>query len=272
MISVHFRKFAAASMALIVASAAAILTSCSTTPTGRKQLNLVPDSQMDQLGAQSFQEMQKKQKLSSNSSYLKISSCVVNHLLQHNGFKPKEWELKVFADQSVNAFALPGKKIGIHEGLFKAAKNQHQLAAVIGHEIGHVVAEHGNERVSQQLLVQGGLTLADLAVDQQTTKGKTILMALGLGANFGVILPFSRKHELEADELGLIYMAKAGFTPDEAIQLWMNMSQQGGSPPEFISTHPDPKRRISDIRAKLAKVEPSYRQALSQGIAPNCNY
>lgn len=229
---------------------------CSTTPTGRRQVNLIPDQQMAELGAKSFAEMKKKQPLSKNQNYLQVTRCVVNELLVHNGLNPKEWEVQVFAEPSVNAFAVPGKKIGVHEGLFKAAKSADQLAAVLGHEIGHVLAEHGNERVSQQLLVQGGLTLADLAVDQQTTKGKAIMLGLGLGANLGVILPYSRKHELEADSLGLTYMAKAGFQPEEAVALWQNMAREAGkNPPQFLSTHPNPDKRIDDIRAELGKAK-----------------
>lgn len=248
-----------------------LISSCSTTPTGRRQVNLIPDGQMTQLGAKSFAEMKRKEKLSTNQKYIGVTHCVVNELLTHNGFNPKEWEVQVFADQSVNAFALPGKKIGVHEGLFKAAKSADQLAAVIGHEIGHVLAEHGNERVSQQLLVQGGLTLADLAVDQQTTKGKAIMLGLGLGASLGVILPYSRKHELEADELGLTYMAKSGFEPNEAVELWKNMAKEAGkNPPQFLSTHPNPDKRISDIRKRLSAAKKIQAHAIEAHGAPEC--
>lgn len=248
------------------------LASCSTTPTGRSQLNLFPDSKMDSMGRQSYEEIKKKTPISRNPRYVSPTQCIVKLLLERNGFRSNEWELNVFADQAINAFALPGKKIGVYEGLFKAAKNQDQLAAVIGHEIGHVTAEHGNERVSQQVALQSLMLGTSIAIDSKSKNGQMILAAVGVGANFGLILPFSRKHESEADEIGLGYMARAGFNPAQAVDLWVNMSQQGKAPPEFMSTHPSSNTRIKDIRQLLPKMRQLQAQALSKYQAPDCGY
>ena len=244
---------------------------CTTSPTGRTQLHVLSDDQLNGMGAQSFEEMKKKVPASKDQTINKNVTCVVNLLLQRNGWNPSEWEVQVFQDDQVNAFALPGNKIGVYTGMFKTAKNQGQLAAVIGHEIGHVIARHGNERVSQQLLVQGGLAIAQLKTDPNSQTGRAVLTALGLGANFGILLPYSRKHESEADELGVDYMAKAGFDPREAKQLWINMASIGAKgAPEILSTHPDSGRRANDIEARLPEALKIQQAALAQHPAPNC--
>jgi predicted Zn-dependent protease len=248
-----------------------LITACSTSPTGRKQIQLLPDKQMNSMGASSFNEIKSSQTISNDKQLNARVKCVVEALLNRNGMNPSEWEVKVFADDSLNAFALPGKKIGVHTGIFKAAKNQDQLAAVLGHEVAHVIAKHGNERVSQQLLVTGGLTAAQLTVDQNTTTGKAVLAGLGLGANLGIILPFSRTHESEADEIGVRYMANAGFEPSEAVTLWANMAAASkGSGPEFLSTHPDPSNRRKKIGAMLPEAHKLQAQALNKFNAPEC--
>jgi predicted Zn-dependent protease len=248
-----------------------LITACSTSPTGRKQIQLLPDKQMNSMGAASFNEIKSSQTISNDKQLNARVKCVVETLLNRNGMNPSEWEVKVFADDSLNAFALPGKKIGVHTGIFKAAKNQDQLAAVLGHEVAHVIAKHGNERVSQQLLVTGGLTAAQLTVDQNTTTGKAVLAGLGLGANLGIILPFSRTHESEADEIGVRYMANAGFEPSEAVTLWANMAAESkGSGPEFLSTHPDPSNRRKKIGAMLPEAHKLQAQALNKFNAPEC--
>lgn len=233
------------------------LFACSTSPTGRSQLTLMPSDQMSQMGDTAFQEMKKTQPVSNDSQKVQYVKCVTNRLLQAMGENPSEWEIKVFKDDSPNAFALPGKNIGVHTGMLDLVNNQHQLAAVIGHEIGHVIADHGNERVSQNLVAQAGLTAADIALGRDSKNDQIIMAALGLGAQYGVLLPFSRKQESEADHLGLEYMAKAGFDPREAAELWKLMKQKaGGSPPEFLSTHPSPASRIQE----LSQLAPKYMQ------------
>jgi predicted Zn-dependent protease len=199
------------------------------------------------MGAQSFEQLKNKGKLSNNSSYNRLVKCLSYDLLVAAGQDPNSWEVQVFEDNSPNAFALPGNKIGVHTGMIKTAQNPHQLAAVIGHEIGHVLAEHGNERVSQNMVAQGGLMAASIMLGEPSNKNRLLIGALGLGAQFGVLMPFSRKHETEADRLGVQYMAKAGYNPSEAAQLWVIMGQGGGSVPEFLSTHPSPSSRVKDL-------------------------
>jgi len=242
---------------------------CSTTPSGRKQLSLIPEPQMEKMGQDSYSKMKDELKISKSPVVNKRASCVTHHILKAMGENPKEWEVTVFVDESPNAFALPGKKIGIHTGMLELVKNQSQLAAVIGHEVGHVLAEHGNERVSQQLVAQGGLLLASLAIGQDSTSDKLILAGLGLGAQFGVLLPFSRKHEQEADSLGIRYMAKAGFNPKEASELWKLMSQksEGQAPPEILSTHPSSESRIEDLKGLAPQYMDDYDSVHPK---PNC--
>jgi predicted Zn-dependent protease len=245
-----------------------LLISCSTTPTGRKQLTLLPASQIDGLGDQSFEELKKKAPLSTDPKENGLTVCITERLLQAMGENPKEWEIKVFKDDSPNAFALPGRNVGVHTGMIKLVENLDQLAAVIGHEIGHVLAQHGNERVSQSLAAQAGMGVAQLALGNNTQQDQMILAALGIGAQVGVLLPFSRGQETEADRLGLQYMAEAGFDPRQAAKLWDLMSKQGGgSPPQFLSTHPSHESRIKDLSA----LAPSHMAAYnSVTYKPKC--
>lgn len=214
----------------------------------------MPEDQMSSMGNASFSELKKKQKISTNKHYNETVSCITNNLMVAMGEKPEAWKIEVFVDNSPNAFALPGKNMGIHTGMLTLVKNNDQLAAVIGHEIGHVLADHGNERVSQGMLTQGLVTAGAIALGDNPKKDLILMGAMGL-AQFGVLMPFSRKHESEADALGVKYMAKAGFDPREAAELWRLMSQKAGkSPPEFMSTHPSPSTRIKE----LTKLAPKY--------------
>ena len=245
-----------------------LATACSTSPTGRRQLNLVNEKQMAEMGDKSFEAMKKKTPPASDKSQHKRIRCITDRLLISMREDPKKWEVEIFKDKSPNAFALPGNNMGIHTGMIELAQNNAQLAAVIGHEIGHVLANHGNERVSQAMAAQVGLGVAGAALGADTVKDQAILAALGLGMQFGVLQPFSRKHETEADELGLKYMAKAGFDPREAAELWKIMSKKAGNgPPEFLSTHPSPKTRIKNL-SKLAGEQMSvYKNA---NKSPDC--
>lgn len=252
------------------------LLACATSPTGRSQLTIFPESQMAQMGASTFTSLQESQKVDTNPRNRAYVNCVVNALIPElNAIAPAmrstQWEVKVFADESPNAFALPGGKIGVHTGMLSVAQNQHQLAAVIGHEIGHVWAKHGNERVSQGFLTQTGMQLATVAAGDMTSEKQQLLGLLGVGAQIGVLLPFSRKHESEADEIGLELMAKAGFDPRQSVELWKNMQKAGGgSTPEFLSTHPGTDTRIRDLNAKMDRALKIYREAQTSGKQPDC--
>ena len=203
------------------------IIACSTSPTGRRQLNLIDDAQMEAMGDQSFEAMKKKTPPSNDKKQFARIRCITDRLLVAMKEDPKKWEVEIFNDKSPNAFALPGNNMGIHTGMINLVKNNAQLAAVIGHEIGHVLSNHGAERVSQNMATQGLLAVGAIAMGASTQKDQMILAGLGLGIQFGILQPFSRKHETEADELGLKFMAKAGFDPTQAAELWKLMAKQG---------------------------------------------
>ena len=216
---------------------------------------------------------EKEQKINKDpatNAYVQWPDAVITVLPQQ--YAQQEWEVVVFDEPSANAFALPGGYIGVHTGLLDVAQNQDQLATVLGHEVGHVIAEHSNERVSQSQLLQTGMQLGAVALDMSEVSYRNeIMQALGLGAQFGVVLPFSRTHESEADEIGLELMAKAGFEPQQSVALWQNMAKQGGArQPEFLSTHPAPSSRITQLQKQMTNAQSLYSSAQKQGKRPQC--
>ncbi len=245
------------------------LAACATTPTGRNQLAFMPDAELDAMGLQAFSDMKNEKTINHDARENQFVSCIANAITREVG---GNWEVVVFEDKTLNAFALPGNKIGVHTGLVDLVDNQDQLASVIGHEIGHVLARHSNERMSQKLGAQVGMSLIAAVAAPQTALGQTALGLLGVGAQYGLIMPFSRLHESEADNIGIELMAKAGFNPAESITLWQKMAQasQGGQPPEFLSTHPSHETRIDDLRKQLAKARNLMQQAHAAGKKPNC--
>lgn len=248
----------------------ALLSACATSPLGRNQLILLPDSQMDQMGVAAYQDMKTKQPLSNNSATNSYVLCVANAItaaLPERG----NWEVNVFVDDSANAFALPGGKIGVNSGLLKVAQTQDQLATVLGHEVGHVLAKHSNERMSIQYATQNSMQLLQTIAGEPTPQKQQVFGLLGLGTQYGVSLPFSRKHEAEADLIGLQLMAKAGFDPRQSINLWQNMAAaNSGEPPEFMSTHPSNNTRINGLQAHMDDAMALYNQARSAGVTPSC--
>ena len=249
-----------------------LLTACATSPTGRMQLALLPDSQMNAMGLQAFDELKATTPKEQDPNLIAYVSCVANAVTAELGAEGGAWEVVLFKDPAVNAFALPGGHIGVYTGLLSAAKNQDQLAAVLGHEVAHVLARHGNERVSTNMAVQQGTQLIGALAGAQDEAKRTQLMSLlGLGAQVGVLLPFSRVQESEADRIGLAMMARAGFDPQQSVHLWENMAQTGGqSPPEFLSTHPSHKTRIADLQKHMPEVLPLYEAARAAGKQPRC--
>jgi predicted Zn-dependent protease len=169
------------------------------------------------------------------------------------------WEFNVVDDPTVNAFCMPGGKVVVYTGILKVTQNEDALAVVMGHEIAHALANHGNERVSQGLVAQLGMTTLDLGLAMSKQPAQTrnlILQAAGAGTQLGVLLPFSRKHESEADEIGLYLMAMAGYNPSEAAPFWARMTKAGGSrPPAFLSTHPDPSKRSEKLKSLVPKAK-----------------
>lgn len=251
-----------------------LLWACATSPTGRKQVRLFNEQQMTQLGSQSFEEIKKKMPQVTDPEVTQYIRCVAQRITQvvASSSPIKNWSVEIFKEESANAFALPGGYVGVHSGLLKVATSADQLAAVLGHEVGHVIARHGNERMSQMLLADVGLTAADFLLGENNPRRGQILAALGVGAQIGLILPYSRKQESEADELGIEYMAKAAFDPEASIQLWQNMKSatQGKVPPEFLSTHPSPNTRMAQLRKLLPKANGLYTRAVAQGSLPQC--
>ncbi len=258
---------------LILATLACTLVACATSPLGRRQFLLVSDAEVSQAGAASFQAMQKKIPQSKDSRQVAYVNCVsaaiVNEIprLQVQGrlHVPTGWEVAVFDSKDVNAFALPGGKIGVYSGLLKVAATQDQLAAVVGHEVSHVLAGHSAERYSETVASQiGGVVV------QATTGVNGDLV--GMATQAFILLPFSRAHETEADLLGLDLMAAAGFDPRQSITLWQNMARAGGGkPPEFMSSHPSDETRIRNLSERLYTAMPIYERARAEGRQPRCS-
>jgi predicted Zn-dependent protease len=265
-------KRTAAALVMVAGLAACATT---TSPTGRTQYMAYSDSQLNEMGVQAFTEMKTKQKTLSGGQQNAYVQCVVQALVQQlpPEWRQLPWETAVFVDDTPNAFALPGGKVGVNTGMFKVAKNQDQLAAVIGHEIGHVYARHTNERVSRQGATSAGLAALGALAGTRYGQGGVDLVTQGGGtlAQVGVLLPFSRTQEGEADEIGQRLMAQAGFDPVQAVDLWQNMvAAAGGSSPEWLSTHPDPQNRIRELGQRAPSLQPVYLAARQAGRTPRC--
>lgn len=252
---------------LLLLATLLMLVACDQTPTGRDRLALIPDSLMADLGRQTFMQIQQQVPASKDPEANREVQCVATQLIQRINARfpgspmPDSWEIVVFADSTPNAFAVAGGKIGVNQGLLDVAESDDQLAAVIGHEVAHVLARHGNERLTQELGIKATLTLIGL-LSEGDADTESILQALGLGAHLGIALPFSRAHEEEADLMGLELMASAGFDPRESTALWRNMAEAGGGQPlEFLSTHPNHDSRIEALQERMDVALPIYQQA-----------
>ncbi|MCB0526323.1 MAG: M48 family metallopeptidase [Saprospiraceae bacterium] len=236
--------------------------------TGRKGLNLIPVQTLNQMSFTEYRSFLQENKPVSNGKDVDLVRRVGNDIKaatqvyykakgKQSELKNFAWEFNVVDDpNTVNAFCMPGGKVVVYTGILKITQNEDALAVVMGHEIAHALAGHGNERMSQGLVAQLGLTSLDIALSQKPAATRNLLLsAAGAGAQLGVLLPFSRKHESEADEIGLYLMAMAGYNPAEAAPFWdrMNKSAGGSRPPEFLSTHPDPTKRSQNLRSLVNK-------------------
>ncbi len=248
-------------------------TGCDESPTGRKQVTLVPAARMTALGQQSFEALLRTHRLADDPRLRACVGCVAQALVDAVPEPQAVWSIAVFDDPTPNAFALPGGKIGVHRGMLQVARTQDQLAAVIGHEIGHLLASHSNERLTQELAVQGGLLLVDLFAEEPGSfEHEALRKALGIGAEYGLLLPYSRTHEREADVIGRDLMAAAGFDPRASIELWRNMAATGGGAPlAFLSTHPSHDTRMERLGEGMGQALARYRQARAAGRAPECS-
>lgn len=252
----------------------ATVSACATTTssTGRTQyVGAVSKAELDQLGAQAFTEAKQKGPMSTDARQNAYVRCVVDALARElpNGGGVR-WETAVFKVDEPNAFALPGGKVGVNTGILTVAKTQDQLAAVLAHEIGHVVENHHDERITRQVYAQGGVQALGSLVGERY--GGVAQQGGGILAQAGFLLPGSRVQETEADVVGQRLMAQAGFDPSAAVDLWQNMIAAGGSrPPQWLSTHPDPQSRINELRGRAGQLAPTFEEARRNGRNPRCS-
>lgn len=253
-----------------------VLISCSTVPiTGRSQINIVPDSTMISMSFQQYDEFLKKNETSTNIQQTqmvqqvgkRIQNSVEQFFSAQNmsdHIKNYQWEFNLVENPTANAWCMPGGKVVVYTGIIEIAKDETGLAVVMGHEIAHAIAEHGNERMSQGLIAQmGGVALSAAMHEQPQATQQLWMTVFGVGAQYGVMLPYGRLQESEADRLGLIFMAMAGYDPNRAVEFWTRMAQEkeGRAPPEFLSTHPSDETRISKIKEHLPEAMEYYRQS-----------
>jgi predicted Zn-dependent protease len=238
-------------------SCAVAITACAQAPvTGRNQLILLPESQDADMGLQAYQQIKQEEKISSDAALNQRVQTVGRRIAAVSGHPEWDWQFTLFDNPEPNAFALPGGKVGVYTGLFKVAQNDAQLAAVMGHEVGHAIARHGAERMSQGILAQLGGVAVGAATGSQAA-----VDLYSQAATLGVILPYSRGQESEADEIGLMLMAEAGYDPREAVKLWQNFEALAGErPPEFLSTHPSEGTRIQRLQELMPQALKIYQQ------------
>ena len=250
------------------------IVSCSKVPiTGRKQLNIIPDSQLYPTSFTQYDEFLKTAKLSTNTAQVNLVKKVGNNIKTavekymkekklSKQLKNYEWEFNLVEDNTVNAWCMPGGKVVFYTGILPITQDETGLAVVMGHEIAHAIAEHGGERMSQALLQQmGGIGLSIALKDKPQETQNLWLTAYGAGSQVGVMLPFSRLHEGEADKLGLIFMAIAGYNPNVAVSFWQRMAKnKGANVPEFLSTHPSDKTRIEKLKEFMPEALKYYKK------------
>ena len=251
-----------------------IILSCATVPvTGRSSLHILPDSEVMTMSFQQYSDVLKKSKLSNDAEKVQMVRRVGTRIARaseefmrdagmESEIKNFQWEFNLIQDdKTVNAWCMPGGKVGVYTGILPVTRDETGLAVVMGHEVGHAIAKHGNERMSQGLLAQLGAAGLSVALSTQPGPTSDIFMAAyGVGTNVGILLPYNRIHESEADRIGLSLMARAGYDPRAAVPFWQRMSEKGGSkPPEFLSTHPAPETRIKQIEALIPEAMRYYR-------------
>lgn len=253
---------------------AMLLAACAQSPTGRNQLVLKSDEALAAEGKRQFEMIRERMPMVKDRATIDYIACVSNAIVDVLEPPSSElyWELAVIDQPDINAFVLPGGKINVFSGILQVAKNQHQLATVIGHEVAHVTAHHANERASRSMVAGVGIDIAAILLGggyaRQTQAAQQTLQT---GAMLGILNPFSRKQESEADVVGLKYMAMAGFDPREAVKLWTNMEEREQTQiPEFMSTHPSGEHRIESLVQQLPAALALYNEAKAEGKDPAC--
>jgi predicted Zn-dependent protease len=242
-----------------IVSLSLLLAGCQTAPvTGRQQLILMSDQEASAMGLQAYQQILTEKGVSSDAQKTAIVRQVGERIVKVTPLSNLNWQINLINDDTPNAFALPGGYIGVNTGLFTVAKNEAQLAAVLGHEVGHVVAHHPAERISRQMMVETGVGVVGGVTPE-------LVSIASSAATLGLVLPFSREQESEADTIGLQYMARAGYDPREAVTLWQNFAAAGsGGTPEFMSTHPAPGNRIANLEAQMPEALKLYQASGGQ--------
>lgn len=244
-----------------------LLAACHTVPeTGRSAFNIIPVSQELAMGEEAFSAMKAEQadKIVSSGREWQMLQNVGTRIAEVAPMPEVAWEFVLFDDEAINAFALPGGKVGVYTGLFKVAETEDELAVVIGHEIAHVVARHGVSRMSTNLAIAlGGVALGVANSDASAENQALVLAAYGVTSTLAVALPYSRSNEVEADYIGLIYAARAGYDPRVAIPFWQKMDRMSGgsSVPELVSTHPSSATRIDQMRELMPRAVQEYQKA-----------
>lgn len=252
--------------ALVIAEL--LFTGCGSVPlTGRRQVLLVSDKEVFEAGLTQYNEYIAEAQLSSDAKATAMVKSVGKRLseateryLKANGFESElanlQWEFNLVKNNEVNAFCMPGGKIVVYEGLLSVAQTEAELAAVVGHEIGHAVAKHSNERMSQQIMTQYGMAILSQALSQKSAAVQTVATSVfGLGAQVGLMLPYSRKHEYEADYMGIVFMEIAGYDSNSALEFWTKMVAGGGNTNDFLSTHPSDNKRIAQISKRIPEAQ-----------------
>lgn len=252
----------------------ALIAACATVPvTGRQQLNLIPGSQLNAMSFSQYDEFIKSHKISDNqqqtnmvkSTGKRIQTAVEKYFAdrgESGRLRDYRWEFNLVEDSLVNAWCMPGGKVVVYTGILPITQNESGLAVVMGHEIAHAIANHGNERMSQGLIAMTGAVALSKALEEKSKETQALFMAAyGVGAQVGVLLPYSRLHESEADHLGLIFMAMAGYEPHEAVTFWERMAAgKSGAPPEFLSTHPSDETRIRKLKEAIPEAMGYYKK------------
>ncbi len=237
---------------------------CATVPvTGRKSFNVIPESQAIALGADAYQAALSNAQLVTSGSEYEMVQRVGRRIAAISDKPSYRWEFKLIDDdETVNALALPGGKVAIYTGILPVAQDDAGLATVMSHEVAHAIAGHGSERMTDQLALQvGGIGLQKVLKDKGPKTQALVLAAYGVGSQVGVLLPFGRAQESEADHIGIVYMARAGYDPRAAIGFWERMDalSKGQRPPELLSTHPDPERRVRDLQKWMPEALADYK-------------
>jgi len=258
---------------LILMSSMVLVQSCTKVPiTGRRQTNLLPETDLMAMALTDYNQVLSESKVVSSGASAqsvqrigeRIAKAVTTYM-NANGYASRvanyNWQFNVIDDPTVNAWCMPGGKVAVYTGILPVAKDEDGLAVIMGHEISHAIARHGNERMSQGIILQMGGVALDVATATKPEETRQLFeLAYGVGTNVGIMLPYSRKHESEADRMGLIFMAMAGYNPQAAPQFWERMDKIGGSrPPALLSTHPTNEKRISDLKKNMAEALRYYK-------------